>query len=171
MMKTRIQIVLLITALLFGAWGLGLVLAPEYSQRLISSEPYNSVMGYLLGCSFLGWVAACIIAMYVPGRAIVLAVAIGTLVMAVVSLVLMFGFHTMPMRDTNLVSLVVALGSSGYLLFAENLISRMQASRRTAKRKPSRTGTKKKKKKAAGKRARSRAATTAGPRRKKKISR
>jgi hypothetical protein len=169
MMKTRIQIVLLITALLFGAWGLGLVLAPEYSQRLISSEPYNSVMGYMLGCSFLGWVVACLIAAYAPGRAIVLAVAIGTLVMAVVSLVLMIGFHTMPVRDTNVVSLVVALGSSGYLLFAENLISRMQSSRRAVKRK--RGAPRRKTKKAAGKRARPGAGTTARPRRKKKVSR
>jgi len=169
MMKTRIQIVLLITALLFGAWGLGLLLAPEYSQRLISSEPYNSAMGFLLGCSFVGWVVACLIAVYAPGRAIVLAVAIGTLVMAVVSLVLMFGVHTMPVRDTNVISLVVALGSAGYLLFAENLIGRMQSTRRTVKHKRASSATKKKKASARGTRPRS--GKTATPGRKKKVSR
>lgn len=110
---------LLGAAILFLAWGLGLVLAPEPSHGLISRGPYDPVPARMLGAMFLAWALTALLAARSPVRDLVRAVAAGTLIVALVAAYLMFIGRGMPVRDTNLVSLVAALAAAGLLIYLE----------------------------------------------------
>ncbi|HEC12039.1 MAG TPA: hypothetical protein ENI80_02130 [Acidiferrobacteraceae bacterium] len=115
-MKTRMRIALILASILFLSWGLGLIFYPEASHKLISQGTYDSVTVRMLGGSFLGWVAACLVAVRSPGREIVCAISLATLTVSTVAIVLMFVDGNMPAQDTTVVSLIVAIGSATYLL-------------------------------------------------------
>lgn len=115
-MKTRVRIALALASILFLAWGLGLVFYPEASHKLISRGAYDSVTVRMLGGSFLGWVVICLVAIYTPGQEIIRAISLATLIISIVTIVLMFVIHSMPVQDTTIISLVVAIGSAIYLL-------------------------------------------------------
>jgi hypothetical protein len=117
--KIRIQVALLLGAILYASWGLGLLLASEASHALISRSAFDGVTANMFGASLLALVVIFLVAAREPVGVLVRASAVSMLIIGAMAAALMFLVKIMPVNPTNIISIVVDFGVCGFLLFAE----------------------------------------------------
>lgn len=119
MMKTQIQITLLVAAALYMAWGLALLLAPGVSHRLISTGPYDPSTTALFAAALLGMMVTFLIAAYDPEKEIVRAAATGLAFVGFTAAYLLFIGKSIPLSVVSVGSLGVDLLACAILFLTE----------------------------------------------------
>jgi hypothetical protein len=117
-MKAQVQIALVIVALLYLAWGLALLLAPEQAHALLSTGPYNATTSAMFGAALFAFVTIFFIAAHEPMREIVHASAVGLAFFGVVAAYQMLVANTMPQSPPTVISLMINLAVAVYLLMS-----------------------------------------------------
>jgi hypothetical protein len=117
-MKTHVQIALVIAAMLYLAWGLSLLVAPEWANQMLSSSPLNTTTSALFGAGLFAFVIIFFIAAHRPGRETVHAAVTGLLFTGVVGAYQLFIAKTMPQTSFTVVSLAINVAVALYLLMA-----------------------------------------------------
>lgn len=118
-MESTIRFTLLVSAALYMAWGLSLVLAPEMAHSIISTGPYDPVTTAMFGAAMVGMMTMFVIAAYDPEREIVRAAAAGLTVVGFTAAYLIFLAKGMPLRPLTMLSLLVDLGAAAILFLSE----------------------------------------------------
>lgn len=117
-MKSHVQVALVIAAVLYLAWGVSLLVAPEWSHLVISSEPFDPTTTALFGAGLFAFVIVFFIAAHRPERETVHAAVTGLLLIGVVAAYQMFVSRSMPQSSWTVLSLVIDLSIAFYLLMA-----------------------------------------------------
>jgi hypothetical protein len=117
-MNNHVQIALVIAALLYLAWGLSLLVAPEWANQMLSSSPLNASTSALFGAGLFAFVIVFLIAAHRPGRETVHAAVTGLLFIGVVAAYQLFIAKTMPQTAWTVASLVINIAVALYLLMA-----------------------------------------------------
>ncbi len=128
-MESQIRFTLLLSAALYMAWGLALVLAPEASHRLISTGAYDPVTTAMFGATVIGVMVMFVIAAYDPEREIVRASAAALAVVGFTAAYLVFIAKLMPLSPVTVISLLVDLGACGMLFLTEARLDLQRQSR------------------------------------------
>jgi hypothetical protein len=117
-MKNYVQVALVIAAVMYLAWGLSLLVAPEWSHAMISSGPFNPTTTALFGAGLFAFVIIFFIAAHRPERETVHAAVTGMLFIGVVAAYQMFVSRSMPQTGWTVASLVIDVAVAFYLLMA-----------------------------------------------------
>jgi len=104
-MRLRLQIALLVAAVLYMGWGLGLLLAPAAAQTLMSAYANDPVMSRLFGASLIAWTIAFCIGARHPEREIVHACIVACTVVSLIVAYAMFVAESMPRVAPTVISL------------------------------------------------------------------
>jgi len=124
-MKAQVQVALTIAAVLYGVWGIGLLLAPDRAHALLTAGPHDVATTALFGASLLGFAALFAITAREPMRPLVHACALSMLFLGLMVGYQMFFLRSMHQAPVTATSLIVDLGLAFYLLvsLAEGLSS------------------------------------------------
>jgi hypothetical protein len=140
-MKSQVQAALLIAALLYFSWAMGLFLMPEASLKLITTGPENTTLTAMFAAALLGFATMFLVTAHEPGHEAVQGAAIGLGFIGATAGYQMLIVKTMPQTTPTVISLILSLGLAIYLfmLTSENAsrIGQVGAGRRgSAKAKP-----------------------------------
>jgi len=117
-MKNHVQIALLIAAVLYLGWGVGLLVAPESMHPLLSTWRYDPAMTAMFGAGLFAFVLVFLIAAQNPTHEMVHASVSGLLFFGFVGLYQMFVAKGMPQNAMTVISMVINLAIAIYLLIS-----------------------------------------------------
>lgn len=117
-MKCQIQVALLIAALLYFSWAMGLFLMPEASLKLITTGPENITLTALFAAALLGFATMFLVTAHEPGHEAVQGAAIGLGFIGATAGYQMLIAKTMPQTTPTVISLILSLGLAIYLFMS-----------------------------------------------------
>lgn len=135
-MKAQVQVALVLAAVLYCAWGLGLLVAPDRAHALLSAGPHDVATTALFGASLFGFAALFVIAAREPTRPLVRACALSMLFLGLMVGYQMFFLRSIHQAPAMATSLIIDLGLAFYLMvsLAEGLYTNGHGSRTGRKR-------------------------------------
>ncbi len=125
-MKNQIQVMLLVAAALYMAWGLALLLAPMVAHGLISTGPYDPVVTAMFGAALVAFTVTFLIAARDPVKEIVRASTAAMILLGFTAAFFIFIGKSMPMSFVTGLSLLLDLAVGGFLFLAEAKLDLMR---------------------------------------------
>jgi drug/metabolite transporter (DMT)-like permease len=116
--KTQVQVALVIAALLYLAWGLGMLLAPELAHQMLSTAPQNPATAAMFTAALFAFAVVFFIGAHEPAHEVVHAAAAGLLFFGVAAAYQMFAAKTMIASPATVASLIINLGAAFFLLLS-----------------------------------------------------
>lgn len=117
-MKAQVQVALVLAAVLYLLWGLGMLVAPDRTHALLTTGPYDVATTALLGASLIGFAALFLMAAREPVRPLVRACAVALLFLGVTAGYQMFFSRSIHQAPAVATSLILDLGLAFFLMVA-----------------------------------------------------
>jgi len=135
-MKNHVQIALVIVAVMYLGWGVGLLVAPETMHPLLSTWRYDPTVTAMFGAGLFAFVMVFLIAAQNPSQEMVHASVSGLLFFGFVGLYQMFVAKGMPQNTMTVISMVINLAAAIYMLISlSDAAMGLEGARRKAKKK------------------------------------
>jgi len=117
-MKAQTQVALLLAAMLYLAWGIGLWVAPQQSHALLTGGFYSAGVGALFGAALMALAVLFVLAAAHVLRPLVHAAATALLLVGLTAAYHMFMVHSVMQGPATVISLLLNLGIGLFLLIA-----------------------------------------------------
>jgi hypothetical protein len=117
-MKCYVQFALVVVSLLYLAWGLCFVAAPEVALKMLTTGPANPTLFALLGASLLGFASVFMITANDPEAGLVQASATSLAFIGFTAFYQMVVAKGLPMTAPVVISLAINLGAAIFLFLA-----------------------------------------------------
>lgn len=117
-MKSQVQGALLVAALLYFGWAMGLFLMPEAALKLITTGPENTTLTAMFAAALLGFATMFLVTAHEPGYEAVQGAAIGLGFIGATAGYQMLIVKTMPQTTPTVISLILSLGLAIYLFMS-----------------------------------------------------
>ena len=134
-MKAQTQVALLLAAMLYLAWGIGLWVAPQQSHALLTGGFYSAGVGALFGAALMALAVLFVLAAAHVLRPLVHAAAAALLLVGLTAAYQMFMLHSVMQGPATVISLLLNLGIGLFLLIAvSDGVFEMEANGRGARK-------------------------------------